>query len=81
LLIRRNPEVIIVAHGGGIDPRKRLGWRSIAAVKNKQIYKDIDPNILMRPGPRIVDGIKALRECMYPELIKKEAKATNEIKK
>jgi len=80
-IIKRNPEVIIIAHEGGIDPRKRLGWRSIAAVKNKQIYKDIDPNVLMRPGPRIVDGIKALRECIYPEFTEKEEKTTDEIKK
>jgi len=72
-IIKRNPEVIIITHKEGIDPRKRLGWRTITAVKNDQIYKDIDPNILMRPGPRIVDGIKALKECIYPELTKKEA--------
>lgn len=80
-IIRRNPEVIIIAHEGGIDPRKRLGWRKIVAVKNNQIYKDIDPNILMRPGPRIVDGIKALKECIYPELTEKETKPTGKRRK
>ncbi|HID93504.1 MAG TPA: cobalamin-binding protein [bacterium (Candidatus Stahlbacteria)] len=80
-IIRRNPEVIIIAHEGGIDPRKRLGWQSIAAVKNEQIYKDIDPNILMRPGPRIVDGIKALIKCIYPEFTEKEEKAIDKRKK
>jgi len=65
-IIRRNPEVIIIVHEGGIDPRERLGWQSIVAVKNERIYKDIDPNILMRPGPRIVDGIRTLRECIIP---------------
>jgi len=61
-IIKRNPEIIILLHPDEI--RDRLGWEDIDAVKNKKINRDINQDHLMRPGPRLVEGFKVLREII-----------------
>ena len=68
-IIQRNPQVIILADG---DPtvtaasvKQRPGWSAIDAVKNDRICV-VDPDIVSRPSPRIVDGLQALAKCLYP---------------
>jgi iron complex transport system substrate-binding protein len=39
---------------------RRIGWAGISAVKSRRIIDDIHPDLLFRPGPRLVDGVKAL---------------------
>lgn len=69
-IIAADPQVIILADEGfgeTIDTVKaRPGWDAIAAVKNGRVYA-IDPNIASRPGPRIVDALRALEADLYPE--------------
>jgi len=72
LVIERDPEVIIIKSGymGGAaekDIIQRPGWDRISAVRNERIY-EIDENILIRPGPRIVDGLEALTMIIHPQL-------------
>ncbi len=43
--------------------RRREGWDSVPAVKNNRIYP-ITEAFLGRPGPRLVDGYKALRSLV-----------------
>lgn len=70
VIIQRDPEVIILAdEPAGVtvaSVRERPGWDTITAVKNNRICV-IDTDIVSRPGPRIVDGLEALAECLYPE--------------
>jgi iron complex transport system substrate-binding protein len=40
----------------------RFGWSTLSAIKNRRIIDDINPDLLFRPGPRLVDGVKALAE-------------------
>ena len=58
-VIKRDPEVIVILHPTG-EIRERLGWENISAVRNERVYSDIDEDILLRPGPRIVKGIEEL---------------------
>lgn len=58
-VIKRNPEVIIVLHPAG-RIGERLGWENVVAIKENRIYNDIEENLLLRPGPRIVKGIEEL---------------------
>ena len=65
-----DPDVIVLADeefGVSIDSVKaRPGWANIAAVKNNRIVA-IDPDIISRPGPRIVDALEQLGKAIYPE--------------
>ena len=69
-VIKRDPDCIVLAYMVNEDAasaiRKRLGWREISAVKNNRIYNDINPDILLRPGPRLVEGLKELHNRLYP---------------
>ena len=69
-VIRRNPGCIIF---GYMDPekpaqlvRERFGWSQISAVKNNHLYNDINPDILLRPGPRVTQGLKEIYKRLYP---------------
>jgi iron complex transport system substrate-binding protein len=56
------------AFGVTIDSvRARPGWDAIAAVQNERIYA-INPDIISRPGPRIVDALEQLARDLYPEV-------------
>jgi len=68
-VIKRNPDCIIIAYMGRGEPGKimlsRFAWDSISAVKNNRIYNDIDPDTLLRPGPRVVLGLKEIYKRLY----------------
>ena len=69
-ILDRDPEVIILADAdAGESPqtvKARPGWGAISAVKNDRIYV-IDPDIVSRPSPRVVDGLEQLARVLYPE--------------
>ncbi|MBI4495253.1 MAG: cobalamin-binding protein [Chloroflexi bacterium] len=66
-VIRANPELITLGDAAyGTTPEqvaKRPGWQNIAAVKDGRVYP-IDPDITSRPGPRIVEGLKAFAQII-----------------
>ena len=70
-LIINNPEIIILAdYKWGTTPEmvaERPGWDSIAAVQNDAVYP-IDDDLTSRPGPRLVDGLKAIVEILHPDI-------------
>ena len=70
VIIERDPEVIILADGAyGESPdtvKGRAGWGNISAVRNDRIFV-IDPDIVSRPGPRLVEALEALAVFLYPE--------------
>lgn len=64
-VIEQNPDVILLAYmrareQAGDILRERLGWSGIPAVKDNRIVDDIPPDWLLRPGPRLVQGARAL---------------------
>lgn len=70
-VIAADPQVIILAdEDAGESPEtvaKRPGWSGIAAVKDGRVYV-IDPDIVSRPGPRLVEALQTLARFLYPEL-------------
>ena len=74
-IIRANPELIIVPIGGFsppdvADPQRfaqRPGWEAIEAVRRRAI-RGVDADLVSRPGPRLVDGLKALARTIHPEV-------------
>lgn len=69
-VIAADPDVIVLADeefGVTIDSVKaRPGWSAISAVRDNRIV-GIDPDIISRPGPRIVDALEQLARALYPE--------------
>jgi iron complex transport system substrate-binding protein len=70
-IIEADPEAIILAdEDAGESPdtvRDRPGWGSVSAVRNDRIHV-IDPDIVSRPGPRLVEALRTLAAYLYPEL-------------
>jgi len=66
-ILRQNPEVIIapgMGSGKGDEIAMRRGWSEVDAVKQNRIYTGLDQSMIFRLGPRTVDGIAILRECI-----------------
>jgi iron complex transport system substrate-binding protein len=68
-VISLNPDCIIMTYMDNGSPSKliegRFGWNKIEAVKNNRVFNDINPDILLRPGPRITEGLKELYNRLY----------------
>jgi len=71
MVVAWDPDVVLLGrmapHG---DARTmlagRIGWGKIAAVQNDRVIGDIHPDLLLRPGPRLVEGVKALAARLHP---------------
>lgn len=64
-VVKWNPDVIVSMYGDTSVIRNRAGWNTIHAVKEKKITA-IDPNIVSRPGPRIIEAMHQLAKTFYP---------------
>ena len=66
-ILSRNAEIVICPDhvGGGLSKllAQRPGWQNLNAVKNGKVIA-IDPDILTRPGPRLIDGLEALEKAL-----------------
>lgn len=71
MVINLNPQCIILTYMDSQAPlkliRQRFGWDKIDAVKNGRVFNDINPDILLRPGPRIVQGLQEVYKRLYPK--------------
>ena len=70
-VISANPQYIILTedpmYGGNVNAvYSRPNWGSIAALKQHQVYR-INPNIIGRPGPRLVEGLQCLAQIIHPD--------------
>jgi len=66
-VIKANPDIMICYSQDSLENiRKRMGWQNIPAVKNNRIYfeKDINPDWILRAGPRCLLGAKRLQELL-----------------
>jgi iron complex transport system substrate-binding protein len=61
--IARQPEIILLQTGGN-ELSERL--RQTPAARSNRVYH-IDDDLLLRPGPRIVDGLEQLAAKFHPE--------------
>lgn len=61
-ILARDPEVILhTTHAGNDDDiyNSYPEWKKLKAVRKRQVYY-LNPDIFFRPGPRYIEGIKAL---------------------
>lgn len=74
-LVNSNPDVIIL--GGaqwGVSAQEvssREVWRDLEAVKQGRIYA-INDDLLVRPGPRVLQGLEDLARLLHPELFSQQ---------
>ena len=70
-IIAADPEVIVFSHakyGGTVaEIAGRPGWDGMTAVQRGAIHP-IDPDLVDRPGPRLLDGLEAMAALLHPDL-------------
>ncbi|MCI2254935.1 ABC transporter substrate-binding protein [Domibacillus sp. PGB-M46] len=71
-VIKANPDVIVTTYGYYTENAveqlmARQGWSTIPAVENKSVV-DVNSDLVSRPGPRLVEGVEALAEAVYPDV-------------
>jgi iron complex transport system substrate-binding protein len=67
-LVADSPQVYLVASESGVSPTavaKRPGFSAIGAVAGGRVYL-VDSDLISRPGPRVIDGLKSLAEILHP---------------
>ncbi len=70
-IIAANPQVIILTggpqySGTPASVAQRPGWSVISAVKNHRVYA-LNPDIVQRPGPRIVEALEEIAKLLHPD--------------
>lgn len=68
-VVARNPDIILCLYMTRATSlhdlvSSRVGWASIKAVKNNRIYGGLDDSLILRPGPRVLEGITVLHQCI-----------------
>lgn len=68
-LVSADPDIIVTAsEAAAREVRERPGWESIAAVKEGRVLGLPDENIVVRPGPRLIQGLQWFARNLHPEL-------------
>jgi len=70
VLIEKDPDFYLfgeaAAPGGVEDLRKRPGYGKLQALKEGHA-KQVNEDLVSRPGPRITDGVREIAEAIHPE--------------
>lgn len=68
-LLKDDPDVYLATKGSMSDPadiEKRPGYSALSAVKAKRVFV-LDDNLVSRPGPRCIQGIRQIAEALHPD--------------
>jgi iron complex transport system substrate-binding protein len=65
-VVRYNPDVIFVSPKEASTLAQRPGWAGIRAVQERRLctLSPEERDTVVRPGPRVVEGMRALKECL-----------------
>lgn len=69
VLLRKNPDYYMVGVTSGITVEEisgRPGYSSLKAVEDDRVSV-VDDNLIVRPGPRIVEGVREIAEEIHPK--------------
>jgi len=66
-VVEWNPEVVVLCYmtpagQAAMQLANRIGWSKVAAVRQGRIITDIPPDLLLRPGPRLLLGLRLLAD-------------------
>ncbi|MGE5675921.1 MAG: ABC transporter substrate-binding protein [Mycobacterium leprae] len=71
LLAGKNPDMVVVSNQPAADKLKAdPNWQGFKALKEGKLLAVPDANLVDRPGPRLVDGLKWFARTLHPELFK-----------
>lgn len=63
-VVEWDPDVIVLCYMNAEQSKEalagRIGWSDIAAVRSGNLISDISSDLLLRPGPRLIEGAKIL---------------------
>jgi iron complex transport system substrate-binding protein len=68
-LVAEDPAVYMATLGSMSDPddlASRPGYADIDAVRTGRVYV-LEDNLVSRPGPRIIEGVRLIAEALHPE--------------
>jgi len=71
-LVKDQPEVYLgtlTSLGDPLALEQRPGYASLAAVEAGSIYQ-LDDNLVSRPGPRVVKGVREIAKVLHPDAFK-----------
>ena len=65
-IVRADPDVIMVGDHNYVGMDKRPGWAAMRAMKEKRvcIFASTMSDDLVRPGPRMAEGARAMAKCL-----------------
>lgn len=70
-VLTHKPDVIVGAWGPEYDPDRLLElhptWDIVPALRNDRVYS-LPPSLLLRPGPRLIDGARRMARQFHPRL-------------
>jgi iron complex transport system substrate-binding protein len=75
-VIAADPEVILVTRRDGDvgSVQRRTGWHRISAVRHGRVHA-VPRELLLIPGPRIVDGVETMAALLHPQRMGNQASA------
>jgi ABC-type Fe3+-hydroxamate transport system substrate-binding protein len=69
-VLTEKPDVIVGAWGRDYDPNRLLdlhpAWDIVPAIQNDRVYS-LPPALLLRPGPRLVQGVRQMAAHLHPD--------------
>jgi iron complex transport system substrate-binding protein len=79
-VITWNPDVIVIAHMAErpCSPEEiaqRIGWSDVRAVKQGMVVCDIPNDLILRPGPRLVELVKLLASHLHKTVKTEEGRS------
>ena len=65
-VLARDPDIILCCFMSSTRPVRELvmnlpGWSRLSAVRQGRVYDGLDNNLIVRPGPRVMDGLELIR--------------------
>lgn len=75
-VLRQNPDILLFPVGNqeGIPQAEQDAWKrwdTLSAVQQGRLFQ-IQSDLLNRPGPRIIEGLKHLVKILHPEVVQGE---------
>jgi len=68
VVLRRDPQVVLLTYAGARRLAVRPGWARLDAVRHGRVH-ELDPDLVSRPGPRLVDGLELIAARLHPQVV------------